>query len=94
MDTIALVATPASTPAPSRPAPSLARGALHRHKVAVGDSLTVLAGRLWITLDGDPHDHFVAAGQGWTATRCGRLVVQGDADGADGVAASLWRWTA
>jgi hypothetical protein len=48
MDTIALVATPASTP--SRPAPSLARG--------------------------------------------GRLVVQGDADGADGVAASLWRWTA
>ncbi|WP_165396773.1 DUF2917 domain-containing protein [Sphaerotilus mobilis] len=89
--TTALVALPASTPATACPALSLAHAALHRREVAVGASLTVLAGRLWITLHGDPDDHFVAAGQGWTATRAGRCVIQGDADGA---AASLWRWTA
>ncbi len=91
MDTTALVASPASTPATARPALSLARGAVHRREVAAGASLRVLAGRLWITLDGDPDDHFIAAGQGWTATRAGRCVIQGDADSA---AASLCRWTA
>lgn len=91
MDTTAFVASPASTPATARPTLSLTRGASQRREVAAGAALTVLAGRLWITLDGDPDDHFVAAGQGWTATRAGRCVIQGD---ADGTATSLWRWTA
>lgn len=69
---------------------ALSHGAMHRQEVDIGASLTVLAGRLWITLEGDPDDHFVAAGQVWTAAQSGRCLIQGDA--ADG-ARSLWRWT-
>ena len=91
MDTTALVAPPASTPATTRPVQTLAAGALQRRQVAAGTTLTVLAGRLWITLEGDPDDHIVAAGQVWTATRVGRCVIQGDAPDAS---RSIWRWTA
>jgi hypothetical protein len=89
MDTHLSSPSPVSTPAPARPALSLAPGAVHRREIAAGATLAVLAGRLWVTLDGDADDHFIAAGQRWTAPRAGRCVIQGDAAGA-----SVWRWLA
>ncbi len=89
MDTHLASPSPVSTPAPERPALSLACGAMHRREITAGATLRVHSGRLWITLDGDPDDHFITAGQRWTAPRAGRCVIQGDAAGT-----STWRWLA
>jgi len=92
MDTPLPSTSPVSTPASHRPARTasalgLDPGAAQACAVKAGATLAVLAGRLWITLDDDPDDHFVAAGQRWTADRAGRCVLQGDGSGA-----SFWRW--
>ena len=41
-----------------------------------GALVRVLAGELWITQDGDPNDHFAAAGAPFRISRGGATVVQ------------------
>jgi hypothetical protein len=42
---------------------ALAHGALHRMRLEAGGTLQCLEGSLWITLDGEPVDHVIEAGQ-------------------------------
>jgi hypothetical protein len=42
-----------------------------------GVQIVVPRGLVWITQEGDPDDHFVAAGVRFTVTCAGRVVMQG-----------------
>jgi hypothetical protein len=42
----------------------------------LGQELWCVQGALWITHDGDPKDHLLAAGRGYVALRSGRLLAQ------------------
>jgi hypothetical protein len=50
------------------------------HTLTLDDSrgalVRVLTGALWITQDGDPNDHFAAAGEPFRISRGGATVVQ------------------
>lgn len=74
-------AAPAATPAHTGPGSevlTLTRGTTHRREARAGARLQVEAGRAWITVSGDPEDHFLAAGDSLHLPAAGRLVVEGD----------------
>lgn len=54
---------------------SLARRALHRLDLAIGDRIECLTGCLWVTHDGDPRDVILEAGQGHVVDRATPLLV-------------------
>lgn len=74
------VPTPAAASAPSRH--GLVR-IVPPHRTLVlrgvpGARLTVVAGRLWLTEDGDPTDHFIGAGGRHSIGGRGRVVIECD----------------
>ena len=66
---------------------TLAQNAAVSVEARAGTALRSLAGRLWITQEGDARDYIVPAGMRYTAARGGRVVVNA-VDGAAQVAVS------
>ncbi len=44
---------------------------------ACGTQILCAGGRLWVTQQGDPDDHFLCSGDRFTVTRPGPVVIQG-----------------
>ena len=79
-------ATPATPAVPLGPAvQTLPHGQALRLPAEPGRVLEVLSGRLWLTLDGGGHDHFLRAGDRWPL-QAGPLVIE-----SDGGADARWR---
>jgi hypothetical protein len=56
-------------------------GAVHVLRQQAGARLEVASGRVWLTVPGDPDDHFVAGGQSMPLQHDGPIVIQSDGDG-------------
>ena len=59
---------------------SLRKGQIHRLRHGLGQRIEALNGCLWITIDNDLRDIFVAAGEGFTIDRDGDTLISGMAD--------------
>lgn len=59
---------------------SLRKGQIHRIHHGLGQRIEALNGCLWVTIDNDLRDIFVAAGEGFTVDRDGATLVSAMAD--------------
>ena len=59
---------------------SLRKGEIHRLRHGLGQRIEALNGCLWVTIDNDLRDIFVAAGEGFTIDRDGDTLISGMAD--------------
>lgn len=54
---------------------SLRKGEIHRLRHGLGQRIEALNGCLWVTIDNDLRDIFVAAGEGFTIDRDGDTLI-------------------
>ncbi len=59
---------------------SLRKGEIHRLRHGLGQRIEALNGCLWVTIDNDLRDIFVAAGEGFTIDRDGDTLISAMAD--------------
>ncbi|MES3015893.1 MAG: DUF2917 domain-containing protein [Pseudomonadota bacterium] len=59
---------------------SLHKGEIHRIHHGLGQRIEALNGCLWVTIDNDLRDIFVAAGEGFTVDRGGDTLISAMAD--------------
>ena len=59
---------------------SLRKGEIHRIHHGLGHRIEALYGCLWVTIDNDLRDMFVAAGEGFTVDRVGDTLISAMAD--------------
>jgi Protein of unknown function (DUF2917) len=59
---------------------SLRKGQIHRIHRGLGQRIEALNGCLWVTIDNDLRDIFVAAGEGFTVDRGGDTLISAMAD--------------
>lgn len=59
---------------------SLHKGEIHRIHHGLGQRIEALNGCLWITIDNDLRDIFIAAGEGFTVDRGGDTLISAMAD--------------
>lgn len=57
---------------------TLRRGEATTLRLAPGERIEVEAGRLWLTVTGDPRDHFLGAGASYGCPAGGEVVVEAD----------------
>lgn len=61
---------------------TLPEGRAFRFHLLRGEAVLVREGRLWLTREGDLHDHVLAPGAGFVATRTEEVVVEAFGGGA------------
>jgi len=59
---------------------SLRKGEIHRIHHGLGQRIEAVSGCLWVTIDNDLRDIFVAAGEGFTIDRDGDTLLSAMAD--------------
>lgn len=59
---------------------SLHKGEIHRIHHGLGQRIEALNGCLWVTIDNDLRDIFIAAGEGFTVDRGGDTLISAMAD--------------